>query len=150
MKLLYCLALIPTFACAAPNAVKPDQTARMMEENFKRVDSNKDGQLSREEARQRAPGLAKFFDEIDTDKNGQLSPAEVSKFMQSKRQEAVDNFKRADTDGNGALSKKEAESMPRLSNNFEAMDANHDGQLTPLEIAEYVRAQAVKNRAQKK
>ena len=44
-------------------------------------------------------------------------------------------FKKADTDGDGALSKAEAEkSMPRLAKDFDAIDTNKDGKLTQDEL----------------
>lgn len=44
-------------------------------------------------------------------------------------------FKRADTDGNGALSRAEAEKgMPGLARHFDQIDANKDGQITREEI----------------
>ena len=45
------------------------------------------------------------------------------------------DFKKADADGDGALSKAEAEkSMPRLAKDFDAIDTNKDGKLTQDEI----------------
>lgn len=49
------------------------------------------------------------------------------------REEA--RFKRADTDGNGALSRAEAEKgMRALARHFDQIDANKDGQITREEI----------------
>ena len=45
-------------------------------------------------------------------------------------------FKSADTDGNGMISRAEAEkAMPRLVRRFERIDANKDGQVTRDEMA---------------
>ena len=45
-------------------------------------------------------------------------------------------FKRADTDGNGVISRAEAEKhMPRLARHFDRVDANRDGQITREEMA---------------
>ena len=45
-------------------------------------------------------------------------------------------FKRADTDGNGTISRAEAEKgLPRLARNFDRIDANKDGQVSREEIA---------------
>lgn len=52
-------------------------------------------------------------------------------------------FKRADADGNGAISRAEAQkSMPWLARRFDQIDANKDGQITQdeLESARKVRA----------
>lgn len=44
-------------------------------------------------------------------------------------------FKRADADGNGAISRAEAaKTLPGLSKHFDQIDANKDGQITPDEI----------------
>lgn len=44
-------------------------------------------------------------------------------------------FKKADADGNGALSRAEVEkSLPRLANKFDQIDSNKDGQLSRGEL----------------
>ena len=47
-----------------------------------------------------------------------------------------ERFKKADTNGDGALSKAEADAagMKRLSANFDKIDANKDGKITPEEM----------------
>lgn len=48
----------------------------------------------------------------------------------------AERFKRADRDGNGAISRAEAElSIPRLARRFDRFDANKDGQITMDELA---------------
>jgi hypothetical protein len=50
-------------------------------------------------------------------------------------------YARADTDGNGLLSRDEvARALPRLARDFDAIDTNHDGQLSPQEIRAWQRA----------
>ena len=49
---------------------------------FDKADSNKDGQLSAQEAAT-LPAISQRFKEIDTDKNGSLSRAEFDKRVQS-------------------------------------------------------------------
>ncbi len=47
-----------------------------------------------------------------------------------------ERFKKADADGNGAISRAEAEkAMPRLVRRFDRIDANKDGQVTREEFA---------------
>jgi len=46
----------------------------------------------------------------------------------------------ADKDKNGKLSREEAQTLPNLSANFDAIDSNHDGQLVIKEIADFIRA----------
>lgn len=50
-------------------------------------------------------------------------------------------FAKADTDGDGALSREEAKAMPRVASRFDAIDANHDGKVTMEEIGRYLAAQ---------
>lgn len=45
-----------------------------------------------------------------------------------------ERFSRADTDGSGALSRREAESVPRLARSFDAIDANRDDQVSREEF----------------
>lgn len=49
---------------------------------FERADTNKDGQLSAQEAAT-LPAISQRFKELDTDKNGALSRAEFDKGVQS-------------------------------------------------------------------
>jgi len=59
-------------------------------------------------------------------------PAKCRAEIQARHEE---RFKRADSDGNGALSRAEAEKgMPVLSRHFDRIDANKDGQITREEI----------------
>ena len=54
-----------------------------------------------------------------------------------------ERFKQADTDGDGALSRAEAEKgMPRLSRHFDAIDADKDGRVTREEIEAARKARA--------
>lgn len=54
----------------------------------------------------------------------------------SKRHEAAQRFKAADTDKDGAISKQEAEAakMQYLSGNFDKLDSNKDGKVTHEEM----------------
>jgi Ca2+-binding EF-hand superfamily protein len=59
----------------------PEQCKAMMKERadkwWARVDTNKDGMVSREEANANAPRLAKDFDKVDADHNGQITREEL-------------------------------------------------------------------------
>jgi Ca2+-binding EF-hand superfamily protein len=46
-------------------------------------------------------------------------------------------FKKADTNGDGMLSRDEARALPQISRHFDEIDANHDGQVTSDEIRAY-------------
>lgn len=133
-----------------------------MQENFKKADKDGDGALSRAEVDAGMPRMAKDFDAIDTNKDGKITQDEMRAFgekrraqMQSQRggqggpggqggrrpdpeqmkQHFAEEFKKADTDGDGMLSKAEAEkSMPGLAKHFDQIDANKDGKITQDEI----------------
>ncbi len=61
-------------------------------------------------------------------------PRPVSKFSEQ--------FKTADKDGDGALTRSEAKTanLSRVVDNFDRIDANHDGKVTRDEIRTLVRA----------
>ena len=45
-----------------------------------------------------------------------------------------ERMKQADANGDGMISREEAKALPRLDKNFNAIDANQDGQLTADEM----------------
>ena len=108
---------------------------------FDRFDTDKDGRISKDEMR---AGTDKLFAEADTNKDGFISKEEMAAHhkamhdqmherMQDKMQE---RWKAADKDGDGALSKAEVDAakMNRLSRDFDKLDKNKDGKLSPDEI----------------
>ena len=62
--------------------------------------------------------------------------ANPEKCRADKKAQFEQRFKRADADGNGAISRAEAQkSMPRLARHFDRIDADKDGQVMREEIA---------------
>jgi len=60
---------------------------------------------------------------------GQRDPAKMHEMFEQR-------FKKADTNGDGKLSKTEAQAgMPRVAKNFDAIDTDKDGFITQAEIA---------------
>jgi Ca2+-binding EF-hand superfamily protein len=104
---------------------------------FQRIDTDHNGSISREEAtKTSAPLLAANFDAIDLNRDGKLSLQEVGAFWQMRRQ-AILRLMAADKNHDGALSKDEVKGFPKLSADFEKIDADHNGQLSMQEIKNY-------------
>lgn len=130
------LALLPGMAVAADST--NDKQKNSFKHSFKRADTNHDGQLSMAEAEKNAPAVALRFALMDANHDGQLSEKELLGFVNAQRKRALDRFKKADKNGNGALSRDEAKAFPGIYKNYDQMDADHNGELTPREIGQYV------------
>jgi len=101
-------------------------------ERLKAADTNGDGMISRDEAKV-LPMIAKHFDQIDANHDGQVTMDELRAFHEQQRAE---HWKKLDTDGDGKISKAEAQAnAPRLFEHFDQIDANGDGFITPEELA---------------
>ena len=143
--LIAALLLAPAIALAATN------NARLAGQ-FRRADAdgNGNGMLSRAEAERAAPLLAKQFDAIDANRDGQISPEEIRAVRRAGRGSARGAqagakfelyFARADTDGDGALSRAEAErGLRRVAKKFEHIDRDGDGRLTREEMRAWLAA----------
>jgi Ca2+-binding EF-hand superfamily protein len=94
--------------------------ARMLE----RMDTNKDGKISRAEAQ--GP-LAKFFDELDQNKDGYLDKTELRR---AAARFQAQNAKNPPSKGNEEKAKPPAPRFP----DFDALDRNADGRLTRAEV----------------
>jgi Ca2+-binding EF-hand superfamily protein len=147
-----------------------EQMKQRFEADFKKADTDGDGALSRAEVEKSMPRMAKDFDAIDANKDGKVTPDEIRARMQARmadhhkqmekqkgesgtdrreqgKKRFEEQFKKADTDGDGALSKAEVEkSMPRMARDFDAIDANKDGKVTPDEIRSHMQARMAERR----
>jgi Ca2+-binding EF-hand superfamily protein len=146
--LIAALFLVPALGFAADNTTAPKGERGS---HFKKADTDGNGMLSRAEVEKSMPRLAKKFDQIDTNKDGQLSRDELKAFKKSHKKhahkkgnkaerqaKAAERFKHADTNGDGKISRAEAEkNAPRLAKKFDAIDTNKDGQLTQEELRAY-------------
>lgn len=154
MNKLLCLLLAACCASTALAADKPksNQVDAQFEQLFNGVDSDQSGTISKPEAAQKAPAMADAFEQIDTNHDGQLSKEEIKAFtaaMLKDREEFVRRLEAADKDKNGKLSREESKTIPKLHNNFDAIDTNHDGQLVIKEISDFLRAQLEAQKAAK-
>jgi Ca2+-binding EF-hand superfamily protein len=125
------LALSSLIVAAAAQAGDPQ--AAVGKPGRHQVDANSDGIVTREEA-QSYPRLSADFDTADANKDGQLDAAEMNAHREKMRGEmrakAEQRWADADKDGDGALSRDEAQaSMPRLAERFDKFDSNGDGKI---------------------
>ena len=102
------------------------------------MDANNDGFVTREEAKS-YPMLTDQFDAADTNKDGKLDTAEMDAHRNAMRAggraKAQERWKAADTDGDGAISRKEAEaSMPGVAERFKKFDVDGNGKIEQDEL----------------
>jgi Ca2+-binding EF-hand superfamily protein len=92
---------------------------------FERLDTDKNGEISRDEVAAARQKREQRLAEMDTDKNGDVS-----------REERRAYFAKADTDGDGGLGLDEykAQAAERASARFARLDRNGDGKLSVEEL----------------
>ncbi len=79
---------VPRATSAAPNADTSTTAMHRAAGKFKKLDTNGDGLISREEVASR-PGLPKNFDTIDTNKDGKLSIEELKAYSQMRKSQRM-------------------------------------------------------------
>jgi len=114
----------------------PGRHGARMQEHLKAADTNADGMISKDEAKASMPRLHENFDAIDADRNGQISVEELRNARGMHRAGGArgEGWKQWDADGDGRLSRDEVAKAPRLSQQFDAIDADKDGHLTAEEL----------------
>jgi len=113
---------------------RPERGAML--EKLKAADANGDGMISRDEAKA-LPRILKNFDAIDANHDGQITMEELHAFHQANKgahHGAGGLFAKLDMNKDGKISREEANAAPRLAEHFDALDANHDGFVTPDEM----------------
>jgi Ca2+-binding EF-hand superfamily protein len=112
-------------------------------DRFAAADADGNDALSRAEMQRALPRLAPEFDVIDRNRDGSVSREELTAHLQTGKSRSRDattdgfaeHFRRADTDGDGALSRAECErNLPRLAMKFDRIDRDSDGRLTREEL----------------
>ena len=141
------LIIIATLLFAPPVTLGAQlRESERLAEQFRRADKDGNGVLSRDEAADYAPLRANRFDAVDINGDGRISPEEIRAFRKTERiaRRARRNlrggrgrskfdryFARADTDGDGALTRAEAAiGLPRVGRKFSRIDRDGDGRVT--------------------
>lgn len=136
------LLFIGTACAAEPVTAPPADGAAMhdgMREHWKAADKDGNGTLSLAEAQASMPHAAENFARIDTNKDGQLSADEMRAFHKGPPGhgpgEMREHFKAADKNGDHAIDLAEAKAgLPMLAEHFADVDTNKDGKVTPEEM----------------
>ncbi len=104
-------------------------------ERMRAADTNADGMLSRAEVQASLPGLAARFDTIDANADGNITFAEMRAARPAYgRGGRGQGWTKWDANGDGQLSREEVANAPRLSQDFDAIDADHNGFVTAEEL----------------
>jgi Ca2+-binding EF-hand superfamily protein len=96
---------------------------------FERLDANKDGQLTRQEAE---AGSLRLFERLDANKDGVLTREEAEAGARAIRDEELSSrFRELDANKDGRLTADESKLPPRF---FDRVDSNHDHALSLQEF----------------
>ncbi len=134
-KIIMAASAATIFLGAAAGAVahRSDRSAGMQERGdmmFDRLDTNKDGKITRAEA---DAYRDQQFVEFDANKDGDLNLAEYTAMVNAIMAERIQRrFERQDSDNNGSLNKHEL--SDRLTRMFDYMDRNGDGAVERDEV----------------
>src|SRR5262245_27297109 len=112
----------------------PPSPERIVKDMLARLDANKDGKISKDEAR--GP-LAENFDRFDLNKDGVLDARELraaaERLAAAVGPRPGPDFDALDKDADGRLTREELRGTP-FADRFDALDANKDGKLTRKEF----------------
>lgn len=137
-----------TAAFAAPQDAGADGAQRQR----MKIDANGDGAISREEAA-KFPRLAERFDQLDKNRDGKLDASERPQRRGGREhgggRGGAGGAARLDTDGDGRISRAEAARSPRLSQNFDQVDANKDGYVVRAELRAHMQRERPKREAER-
>lgn len=135
------LAPAPLFAQAEPPPLTRAKVTANVAVEFKKIDANNDGQLTKAEIEQAQLNAIReriqarnraLFAMLDADKSGQISAAEFNKLPAAAPRPDASNLLRFDTSKDGKISS--AEHSTATFANFDRMDANKDGTVSVAEM----------------
>lgn len=127
-------------AAPAPQSIPRAAFITTMDGEFRKIDTDRDGQISRVEIDkfQRAAALAivqerrrRLFADLDADRNGQISPSEFAKVPIATPRTDAATLMRFDTGRDGKVSLLEHRTATLA--NFDRLDTDKDGVVSALE-----------------
>jgi Ca2+-binding EF-hand superfamily protein len=138
-------------AVGSPKGDKSTQIDRVVADILRRLDTNKDGKISREEAQGRPVG--RLFDQLDANKDGYLDKQELrraAELLQARKGAGptveadnggpVVDFDALDRNADGRLTRDELKGTP-YATHFEDIDTNKDGTIDRKEFTAYLKKQ---------
>lgn len=132
------LAVSGEVATTPSNAQMRQEVNNFLNNVFEHTDTEKDGKISYQEARNALPHItAADFERADKDRDGHLNRSEFISLLP--KEFADDPFGWMDTDKNGKLSATEVrKAFPKISDaDFAGFDANRSGFLDRSEFRTY-------------
>lgn len=132
LSVLLATAVAATVAGAAIAAPQSGATRQ-------KIDLNNDGVIDRTEAAAH-PRLAASFDQLDKNRDGKLDASERPhhrKGGHGRHGGGMDRIVKADTDGDGRISRTEAGSLRLIGEKFAEIDSNRDGYIVRSELTRY-------------
>jgi Ca2+-binding EF-hand superfamily protein len=155
LTMLLALGLSGSVIGAEPpaKAERGAQPCKDKKQHFQRFDLDKNGAISREEAKPH-PRMEKDFEAMDANTDGQVTEAEYRDYAKARMEQYREKVKtemkarwdKADTNGDGALSREEAKASPQIAKHFDAMDADKNGQVSEQEVADYMKSHRPRGR----
>jgi len=152
---------------------RKEQNLKAFQKRFGAANTTHDGCLTRRQAEEGLPGVARRFSDIDVEMRGCVTLAEVTAFLQgqnaqpqasnpgqtrqqpskpsarSQQLSFSDRFAAANTTGDGCLTRRQAEQgLPGVAKDFTQMDAEGRGCLTLDQIRMFWRDHASKHQKQ--